>query len=157
MKLTRREILIGGAGAAMTATMPWALARPAKRLTATTRSLEVNGKAARVFALVGPDGQPGVTLSPGERFIAMLENQTAGPTIVHWHGQLPDWKQDGFPRPETPPIAAGSGEHYDYAPVAGTFWMHSHQGLQEQATDVVPVLAQKCIWRWNWATDDDPG
>jgi hypothetical protein len=19
------------------------------------------------------------------------------------------------------------------------------------------VLAQKCIWRWNWATDDDPG
>jgi hypothetical protein len=20
-----------------------------------------------------------------------------------------------------------------------------------------PVFAQKCIWRWNWTTDDDPG
>jgi hypothetical protein len=27
----------------------------------------------------------------------MLDNQAGTDTIVHWHGQLPDWKQDGFP------------------------------------------------------------
>ena len=142
MKLTRREILVGGVGAAMTTMMPRALAQPAKRLTATTRSLEVNGKAARAFALVGPDGRPGVTLSPGERFAVTLENQTAGPTIVHWHGQLPDWKQDGFPWPEIPLIPAGGAEQYDYAPVAGTYWMHSHQGLQEQQLMTAPLIVR---------------
>jgi hypothetical protein len=28
-------------------------------------------------------------------------------TIVHWHGLLPGWRQDGLPWPRTPPIAAG--------------------------------------------------
>jgi FtsP/CotA-like multicopper oxidase with cupredoxin domain len=142
MKLTRREILIAGASAAVTATMPRARAQPAKRLTATTRSLEVNGEAARVFAIVGPDGHPGVTLSPGERFGVTLENQTAGPTMVHWHGQLPDWKQDGFPWPEVPLIPAGGAENYDYAPIAGTYWMHSHQGLQEQQLMSAPLIVR---------------
>jgi hypothetical protein len=39
---------------------------------------------------------------------------------VHWHGQLPPWKQDGFPWPQTPPIPAGDTQSYDYAPIPGT-------------------------------------
>jgi len=46
---------------------------------------------------------------------------------------LPPWTQDGFPWPQTPPIAAGDTHSYDYAPIPGTFWMHSHQGMQEQS------------------------
>jgi FtsP/CotA-like multicopper oxidase with cupredoxin domain len=142
MKPTRREILIGTASTAMLAAMPWARARaqPARLLTATTRSLEVNGKAAKAFALVGPDGQPGATLAPGERFVVRLENQAGAPTLVHWHGQLPDWKQDGFPWPETPLIAAGGSRDYDYTPIAGTYWMHSHHELQEQRLMTAPLI-----------------
>jgi FtsP/CotA-like multicopper oxidase with cupredoxin domain len=101
-----------------------------KRLVAGTRTLEVNGQPARVFGLIGPDGRPGIRLASGERFRVELANETGGPTIVHWHGQLPPWTQDGFPWPQTPPIGNGVVQAYDYAPIAGTYWMHSHHELQ---------------------------
>src|SRR3982074_3594855 len=148
--LTRRQIL--GAGVAMAATIPFlpktrATAAPethtAKlRLTAGTRTLDVNGKPARVFGLVGPNGKPGITLAPGERVDVDLVNQAGTSTIVHWHGQLPPWKQDGFPWPQTPPIPAGDTRSYDYAPVAGTYWMHSHQGMQEQSLMTAPLIVR---------------
>jgi FtsP/CotA-like multicopper oxidase with cupredoxin domain len=59
---------------------------------------------------------------------------------MHWHGQLPPWTQDGFPWPQTPPIPAGETRSYDYAPIAGTYWMHSHQGLQEQSLMSAPLI-----------------
>ena len=113
------------------------------RLTAGTRTLAVNGKSARVFGLIGPNGKPGITLSPGERFRVDLVNEAGTPTIVHWHGQLPPWTQDGFPWPQTPPIpAAGDTHSYDYAPIAGTYWMHSHQGMQEQSLMTAPLIVR---------------
>src|SRR5258707_2428931 len=110
------------------------------RLTAGTRPLAVNGKAARVFGLVGPNGNPGITLSPGQRFHVDLVNRAGTSTIMHWHGQLPPWRQDGFPWPQTPPIPAGDTRSYDYAPIAGTYWMHSHQGMQEQSLMTAPLI-----------------
>jgi FtsP/CotA-like multicopper oxidase with cupredoxin domain len=140
MRTTRRDLFSGSAAAALLATIPQAKAASVKMLTATTRSLDVNGKAASVFALLGPDGKPGVTLYPGERFAMTLNNQTDKPTIIHWHGQLPDWKQDGFPWPQTPAIPAGMRKAYDYAPIPGTFWMHSHEGMQEQRLMAAPLI-----------------
>ena len=146
--LTRRQIL--GSGVAMAGTISLlpmaqaaaALESPAAklRLTADTRTLDVNGKPARVFGLTGPNGKPGITLSPGERFRVDLVNRTGTSTIIHWHGQLPPWTQDGFPWPQTPPIAAGDTHSYDYAPIPGTFWMHSHQGMQEQSLMTAPLI-----------------
>jgi FtsP/CotA-like multicopper oxidase with cupredoxin domain len=143
--LSRRQIL--ASGVAMAGTIPFlpiaraAAAPDAKlRLTAGTRTLAVNGKPARVFGLVGPNGKPGITLSPNERFRVDLVNEAGLPTILHWHGQLPPWTQDGFPWPQTPPIPAGDTHSYDFAPIAGTFWMHSHQGLQEQSLMTAPLI-----------------
>jgi len=62
-----------------------------KRLVAGTRTLEVNGRAARVYSLIGPDGRPGIRLRSRERFRVDLENQSGKQTLVHWHGQLPPW------------------------------------------------------------------
>jgi FtsP/CotA-like multicopper oxidase with cupredoxin domain len=147
-RLTRRQILASGvamAGAIPFLPMNQAAAAPEPRaarlrLTAGTRTIAVNGKPARVFGLIGPNGKPGITLSPGERFHVDLVNQAGTPTIIHWHGQLPPWKQDGFPWPQTPPIPAGDAHSYDYAPLAGTFWMHSHQGMQEQSLMTAPLI-----------------
>src|SRR5712672_4127101 len=148
--LTRRQIL--ASSVAIAGTMPFltkeraaAASEPqtaALRLTAGTRTLAVNGKAARVFGLVGPNGNPGITLSPGERFHVDLVNQAGTSTIMHWHGQLPPWRQDGFPWPQTPPIPAGDTHSYDYAPTAGTYWMHSHQGMQEQNLMTAPLIVR---------------
>jgi FtsP/CotA-like multicopper oxidase with cupredoxin domain len=67
-------------------------------------------------------------------------NRTGTSTIIHWHGQLPPWTQDGFPWAQTPPVPAGDTLSYDYAPIAGTYWMHSHQGLQEQSLMTAPLI-----------------
>src|ERR1700731_2396857 len=146
--LTRRQIL--ASCVAIVGTIPFltkerAAAAPEPRtaelrLTAGTRTLAVNGKPARVFGLIGPNGNPGITLSPGERFHVDLVNQAGTSTIVHWHGQLPPWTQDGFPWPQPPPIPAGDTRSYDYAPIAGTYWMHSHQGMQEQSLMTAPLI-----------------
>src|SRR3981189_632219 len=146
--LTRRQIL--ASSVAIAGTIPFltkeraaAASEPRDaelRLTAGTRTLAVNGKAARVFGLVGPNGNPGITLSPGQRFHVDLVNRAGTSTIMHWHGQLPPWRQDGFPWPQTPPIPAGDTRSYDYAPIAGTYWMHSHQGMQEQSLMTAPLI-----------------
>src|ERR1700732_2268350 len=71
-----------------------------RRLVAGTRTLEVNGRAARVFGLIGPDGHPGIRLAPGERFHVELANETGTPTIVHSHWQLPPWTPHGLHSPQ---------------------------------------------------------
>src|SRR5882724_11714385 len=148
--LNRRQILASGVAIAGTTpflTKDRAAAAPEPRaaglrLTAGTRTLAVNGKSARVFGLIGPNGNPGITLSPGERFQVDLVNRAGTSTIMHWHGQLPPWRQDGFPWPQTPPIPAGDTRSYDYAAIAGTHWMHSHQGMQEQSLMTAPLIVR---------------
>jgi FtsP/CotA-like multicopper oxidase with cupredoxin domain len=140
---SRREFVGAVIAAGALAILPRAAragASAAKRLIAATRVLEVNGRPAKVFGLTGPDGRPGITLSPGERFRVDLVNQAGTSTIVHWHGQLPPWTQDGFPWAQTPPIANGAVQAYDYAPSPGTYWMHSHEGLQEQSLMTAPLI-----------------
>jgi FtsP/CotA-like multicopper oxidase with cupredoxin domain len=110
------------------------------RLIAGTRVLDVNGRSAKVFGLTGPGGRPGIRLAAGEQFHVELANESGTRTLVHWHGQLPPWTQDGFPWPETPPIANGAVQTYDYAPIPGTYWMHSHHDMQEQSLMTAPLI-----------------
>jgi FtsP/CotA-like multicopper oxidase with cupredoxin domain len=143
--ISRRDLL-GGVGGLLATAMLSGKARAAvpaaKRLTAGTRVLEVNGRAARVFGLTGPEGRPGLRLGAGERFRVELANETGARSLVHWHGQLPPWKQDGFPWLQTPPIANGTVESYDYAPIPGTYWMHSHHAMQEQSLLAAPLIVE---------------
>lgn len=54
-------------------------------------------------------------------------------TSVHWHGLLVPNAQDGVPYLTTPPIKAGTSRVFEF-PLKhpGTYWYHSHTGLQEQ-------------------------
>jgi FtsP/CotA-like multicopper oxidase with cupredoxin domain len=143
--LSRRTFLAGALATGILSTLPASrsVASDAeKRLVAGTRTLEVNGRAARVYSLIGPDGRPGIRLRAHERFHVDLANQSGQQTLVHWHGQLPPWTQDGFPWPETPPLAIGAVQSYDYAPIPGTYWMHSHVGMQEQVLMTAPLIVE---------------
>jgi len=63
------------------------------------------------------------------------------PTLIHWHGMTPPWQQDGVPGISGPPVAAGSSAEYDFPlRFGGTFWMHAHQGLQEQELLAAPLI-----------------
>jgi FtsP/CotA-like multicopper oxidase with cupredoxin domain len=140
---SRRRFLHTALAASVVPILPDAArgAAPApKRLVAGTRVLEVNGQPAKVFGLTGPDERPGIRLAAGERFRVDLANETGARTLVHWHGQLPPWTQDGFPWPQTPPIANSAVQAYDYAPIPGTYWMHSHHDMQEQSLMTAPLI-----------------
>lgn len=146
--LTRRRFLsslAAATGATALAPVLPDLARGADpiRLAADRRTIEVNGKAASVFGLRQPDGTPGVTLDPGQRFAVELANRCGEPTIVHWHGQTPPVRQDGVEDTRLVPlIPNGKSQRYDYAPRPGTHWMHSHQGLQEQLLMAAPLVVR---------------
>lgn len=54
-------------------------------------------------------------------------------TSLHWHGLLLPNDQDGVPYLNSPLIPPGTSFTYEFPLThAGTFWYHSHQGLQEQ-------------------------
>jgi FtsP/CotA-like multicopper oxidase with cupredoxin domain len=143
--LSRRTFLAATLATGILSSLPASrsiAADAGKRLVAGTRTLEVNGRAARVYSLIGPDGRPGIRLREHEQFRVELANRSGKATLVHWHGQLPPWTQDGFPWPETPPLANDAMQSYAYAPIPGTYWMHSHVGMQEQVLMTAPLIVE---------------
>lgn len=120
---------------------PAAAASTPIALTAGRRILEVNGRAASVFGIVQPDGRQGLATTVGTPFRVNLRNAVGEDTLVHWHGLMPPYRQDGVPGISAPPIAPGGSASYDFPlRFPGTYWMHSHEGLQEQALMAAPLI-----------------
>ncbi len=146
-KTTRRAFLTGLAGLVPLAMVPGPVlaqedAPPV--LTVAKRTLDVKGRAATVFGLTGPDGKPGLNLLLGERFRARLVNGSDEVTLIHWHGLTPPVEQDGVPVLSQAPLLPGQSFDYDFASRrAGTFWMHSHVGLQEQRMLAAPLIVRE--------------
>lgn len=114
-----------------------------KIVMAGKRVIEVKGRAANVLGLTQPDGSNGLVMDAGENFRVRLENRIGEPTVIHWHGLTPPWRQDGVAGLSQDPIADGGRREYDF-PVAqpGTFWMHSHFGLQGQSLLAAPLIVR---------------
>jgi FtsP/CotA-like multicopper oxidase with cupredoxin domain len=116
-------------------------ASPARqRLLIGSRTLEVNGRAAKVFSLTGPDGRPGLVINREDGFDVQLESGIDEPTLVHWHGLTPPWQQDGVPDNPAAMLAPGETRRYSFALASGgTHWMHAHT-LQEQNLLAAPLI-----------------
>ncbi len=110
-------------------------------LSATSRTLDIDGRAATVFGLVGPGGQ-GLVLDPGQRFQVDLTNDLDAATIIHWHGQIPTNAQDGVPDMPMPLLAPGETRSYDFEARPGTHWMHSHVPIQEMQLLAAPLIVR---------------
>lgn len=115
---------------------------PSLGLSAASRTLDINGRAATVFGLAGPEGQ-GLTLDPGQHFRVDLTNELEVPTIVHWHGQIPPNAQDGVPDMPQPLLTPGETRSFDFAPLPGTHWMHSHVPMQEMQLLAAPLIVRR--------------
>jgi FtsP/CotA-like multicopper oxidase with cupredoxin domain len=146
--LSRRALLGGGVAALAT---PPILARAQTStdsagaaptiLRLERRDIEVNGKTASVYGIRQPNGTFGITTEVGKPFRVRVENGIGEPSLIHWHGLTPPWRQDGVPGISGPPIPAGGAADYDFLlRFGGTFWMHSHQGLQEQGLMAAPLI-----------------
>lgn len=141
--LSRRGFLAAGLVSSVALQFPGlAHAAPsARRLTAVSRTLDIDGRAATVWGLQGPQRQ-GLVLEPGQRFLVELTNAMPEPTLIHWHGQIPPNAQDGVPDLPMPMLQPGETRRYDYAARPGTHWMHAHIPLQEMRLLAAPLIVQ---------------
>jgi FtsP/CotA-like multicopper oxidase with cupredoxin domain len=145
---SRRRFLasssIAFAGAAAGAHIPLraaiAAASTATILGVDSRTIEIHGKPAKALSLLQPDGKPGIAMQAGTRFHVRLENKAGEPTLIHWHGLLPPYGQDGVPGLPQPLLDSGQAYDYDFpVDTPGTHWMHAHT-LQEQRLLAAPLI-----------------
>jgi len=63
------------------------------------------------------------------------------PTSIHWHGILLAALMDGVPYVSQEPIPPNGKMAYKFPlKQSGTYWMHSHFGLQEQVLNSAPLI-----------------
>ena len=96
---SRRGFLAASSASLLGATFPLpGMAAPERRsLFATTRTLDIEGRAATVMGLLNASGQTGLAFDEGELFSVRLENRLGEATLIHWHGQIPPNVQDSVP------------------------------------------------------------
>lgn len=141
--LSRRGLLAAGASLGGLAALPLrsAWADEGTILRIGKRTLDVNGKPATVFGILGRNGVPGL-VTDADRFRVRLENRAGEATLIHWHGQTPPAVQDGVPDLSQAVLPSGADYTYDYPLRSGTHWMHSHHGLQEQVLMAAPLIVR---------------
>jgi FtsP/CotA-like multicopper oxidase with cupredoxin domain len=116
-------------------------AEAATVLQTAEKNISVNGKTATVLALSQPDGTLGISAKKGEFFDLILKNRMQIPTSIHWHGLILPNNQDGVAFVTQFALYPGLDYHYKFPLMqSGTYWMHSHLGLQEQKLLSAPLI-----------------
>jgi FtsP/CotA-like multicopper oxidase with cupredoxin domain len=111
------------------------------RLYVREVSLAVLGKQAKVLAIEQDSGVQGFEPQTSSGFNVEVVNQLKVPTSIHWHGLVLPALMDGVPFVSQEPIPPNGKFHYQF-PLnqSGTYWMHSHFGLQEQSLGTAPLI-----------------
>ena len=159
MKLDRRLLLrgavAGGGLAALQGLMPaWAqtgspglrsdlptLTGPNIDLTIGQTPFTVNGRTATATTINGVLPAPVLRLREGQNVRLAVTNTLDEDTSIHWHGFLLPFQMDGVPGISFPGIKPRETFVYEF-PIrqSGTFWYHSHSGLQEALGHYGPIV-----------------
>ncbi|MFT6633715.1 MAG: FtsP/CotA-like multicopper oxidase with cupredoxin domain [Bacteriovoracaceae bacterium] len=102
-------------------------------LTINEKMVSFSGKEKMGMAVNNSIPGPTLTFTEGDTAEINVTNNMDVETSVHWHGLILPNFQDGVPYLTTPPIRPGKTFTYRF-PIthSGTYWYHSHTGLQEQ-------------------------
>ena len=148
---------LGGGAAVQSLLLPaWARSGPANAVTGLT-SLSgnefylragrarpmIDGKAGNAITINGQLPAPLLRWREGDEVTLHLTNDLDEDTSIHWHGILLPPEMDGVPGISFPGVRPGETFTYRF-PVkqAGTYWYHSHSGLQEQAGQYGPIIIE---------------
>jgi FtsP/CotA-like multicopper oxidase with cupredoxin domain len=118
-----------------------ALAGPEIALTIGHTSLRIAGRHGHAVTVNGSLPAPLLRLRQGQRVRIAVTNELDEDTSIHWHGVLVPFQMDGVPGLSFPGIPPRSTFVYEFDVVqAGTYWYHSHSGLQEQVGHYGPIV-----------------
>ncbi len=155
---TRRQFLrdatLGGGALALPWLPAWAqpvsagIATPLPGLSGADIALTVahltrtiDGTRSHAIGINGTSPAPLIRLKQGQQVRLSVTNSLDEETSIHWHGLLVPFQMDGVPGISFPGIPARSTFTYDFPVVqAGTYWYHSHSGLQEQMGHYGPIV-----------------
>ena len=103
--------------------------------------LRLDDRAATAVTINGTVPGPLIRFREGDDAIIRVQNDLDEDTSIHWHGILLPPAMDGVPGVSFAGIAAKSSFEYRF-PIrqAGTYWYHSHSGLQEQLGHYGPLI-----------------
>jgi len=157
--LDRRQLLRGatlaGSGVALSAYMPaWAqpvsagIVKPLPtvsgdeiRLRVAHQMMMIDGRQSHAIGINGTVPAPLIRLREGQTVRLHVENGLDEQTSLHWHGLIVPFQMDGVPGVSFPGIEKRTTFTYEIPIVqAGTYWYHSHSGLQEQVGLYGPIV-----------------
>jgi CopA family copper-resistance protein len=158
--VSRRNLLragvLGAAGAGLSGLFPaWAqtgshgvvtkglstLTGNEVRLHVGEAAFNVDGRTGHAIAINGTIPAPLIRLREGQNVRLIVDNTLNEDTSIHWHGLIVPMEMDGVPGISFPGIKARSTFTYEFPlKQAGTYWYHSHSGLQEQSGHYGPLI-----------------
>ncbi|WP_439889157.1 copper resistance system multicopper oxidase [Pseudomonas sp. MBLB4123] len=103
--------------------------------------VNITGKARTAMTING--GLPGPILRwrEGDTVTLRVRNRLSEDTSIHWHGIILPANMDGVPGLSFHGIAPNGMYEYKFkVQQNGTYWYHSHSGLQEQAGVYGPII-----------------
>ncbi|MCB0353825.1 MAG: multicopper oxidase domain-containing protein [Bdellovibrionales bacterium] len=102
-------------------------------LTISSREVNFTGETVTALSVNGQLPAPVLRFTEGDVAVVHVTNKLHQNSSIHWHGILLPNRMDGVPNMTFPPIRPGKTFTYRF-PLrqTGTYWYHSHSGLQEQ-------------------------
>lgn len=131
-----RRTLAAGAwtGVAEVGLPPVASAEGAREFTLVARPADVPvepGRVWRTWTYNGVVPGPEIRVREGDLLRVTLRNELPQATSIHWHGLPVPNAMDGVAGLTQPPVAPGESFTYEFRTTpAGTYFYHSHAGLQ---------------------------
>ena len=103
----------------------------------------VQGRRGHGVAVNGSVPGPLIRLREGQDVRLNVTNHLSEDTSIHWHGLLVPFQFDGVPGVSFPGIRPHQTFTYEF-PIrqSGTYWYHSHSGLQEQSGHYGPLVIE---------------
>lgn len=103
----------------------------------------IDGEVARAIVVNGQLPAPLLRWREGDEITLNVSNRLGADTSIHWHGILLPYQMDGVPGVTFPGIKPGETFTYEFPLLqAGTYWYHSHSGLQEQLGHYGPIVIE---------------
>ncbi len=105
------------------------------------QTMMIDGRPSRAIGINGTIPAPLIRLREGQNVRLKVINDLDEDSSIHWHGLLVPTQFDGVPGVSFPGIKPRSTFIYEF-PIRqnGTYWYHSHSGMQEQLGHYGPIV-----------------